>query len=747
MVCTEKIDHIPSVPTAVILGRTLPSLVSESCIHTPNPHAFNQWTETGWQSLSNQEFQTAIETTALGLLNLGLKKGDRVALLMHSDVNFCIADLGCLLANLVNVPIDLTQTLEHIIFVLSHSEAKTLIVSNLDLFTQIAPYLWNTPHLQYIVIVTVPPDWQTARSQWITTSSVNSEQTHTREIPESACLDIPMLLHPVPLEQLHPAFPQCLQLFSLEEIQQKGQASTVSAHSLYAALAASDLATIVYIPDEQGQLQGVMLTHENLSANALTSFSVIPNLSQGVQDVVLSFLPLNHVLARTLLYGHMNYGHSIYFSNPNRVMKHLKEVQPTVLVTVPLFLEKVYSKILERGSKAPSMAERILLHWALKLANRYELGCQPKGLYAVLLRLADWLVFVKWRSVFGGRLKHLICGGAALRAEVANVFAAAGIPVMHGYGLTQASAVVCCNRGTLNRAGTVGTPIPGAEVTIAADSEILVRGPYVTPGYYNNPEATRSLIDSHGWLHTGDLGEITEEGFLKITGLKKALFKLSTGKYIAPQPIERRLKQSPFVAEAIVVGADQKFCAVLIIPNLEALHSYTLEFGLDLPNDALLTHPCVLALYRALVDVANCHLPYWGTVKRFRLIDFTTVNSLLGDVSNNATSYVLLNLAESFNRSKILKILTREVDALFTEMLPQQVKKTPTQTTSKQNIDEQSISEALCSGIPDATCPVYAQSLPPKLTTLRSIAPFMLYTGMNMPEFPRSIAERLITIF
>lgn len=401
MVCTEKTDHVLPDFKRVILGRTLPSLLNEVCVQTPNLHAFNQWTETGWRSLSNQAFQTTIETVAIGLLDLGLEKGDRVALLMHSDVNFCITDLGCLLANLVNVPIDLTQTLEHIIFVLQHSEAKVLIVSNLDLLAQIAPYLWNTPHLQHIIVVTVPVNWTEMRSQWIATPFAGQGQISIRKIPESACLDIPMLLHPAHLEKPHSAFPQCVQIFSLDEIQQRGKVSTTRPQHLYAALAADDLATIVYIPDEQGQLQGVMLTHENLSANALSSFSAIPDLKRGSQDVVLSFLPLNHVLARTLLYGHMNYGHSIYFSNPNRVMKHLKEVRPTLLVTVPLLLEKIYSKVLEQGNKAFSIPERILLHWALDLAKQYELGCQPKGLYALLLKLANWVVFARCDRCLG----------------------------------------------------------------------------------------------------------------------------------------------------------------------------------------------------------------------------------------------------------------------------------------------------------------------------------------------------------
>lgn len=728
MVCTEETSQV--LPNNIFLGRTLPELLNEACIHTANVGAFNQWTGARWRSLSNQAFQAAIETVAAGLLDLGLVKGDRVALLMHSDVNFCIADFGCLLANLVDVPIDLTQTLEHIIFVLQHSEAKTLIISNLDLLTQIAPYLWHTPNLQQVIVITVPPDWQEVRSQWVTASFTEQKQATAKVIPESACLDVPMLLHPAHLEQSQSVFPQCIQIFSLEEIQQKGQASTVNPQDFYAALTADQLATIVYIPDEQGQMQGVMLTHENLSANALAAFAAIPDLNRGAQEVVLSFLPLNHVLARTLLYGHIHYGHSIYFSNPNRVVKHLKEVCPTVLTTVPLFLEKIYSKILERGNKSPSVTERMLLHWALNLAKQYELGRQPKGFYAMLLRLADWLVFSRWRSLFGNRLQHLICGGATLRAELATVFAAAGIPIMHGYGLTQASAVVCCNRGSLNRAGTVGTPIPGVELMLAADGEILVRGPYVTPGYYKNPEATQTLFDGQGWLHTGDLGAMTEEGFLRITGLKKSLFKLSTGKYIAPQPIEHRLKQSPFVAEAIAVGADQKFCGMLIVPDLAALHSYALEIRLDLPQDALLKHPCVLALYQALVDVANCHLPYWATVKRFRLLSPATLEQRSLTLSQSSSHF----LSQPLNRSEILKSLSDEINALFQEDTIQKDKGTAVQQP------EDLISISVCPNLPTAPCPVFAQSLNPRLTNLKSIVPFMLYTGMTMPYLHMGIS-------
>jgi long-chain acyl-CoA synthetase len=749
MSCTETTYQAPPDSGNVFLGRTLPSLLSEACDRAPNTTAFNRWTGTKWQPLSNQTFRATAEAVAVGLVNLGLETGDRVALLMHSDVNFCIVDFGCLLAHLVNVPIDLTQTLEHIIFTLRHSEARALIISNLDLLAQIVPYLWDTPNLQYIIVADAPEDWQQARSQWITSHPNGGKDTgqswNSSEIPESACLWIPMFLHPAHLEQPHPPFPQCIQLISLNEVQVHGQ-TAVSAdklQQLYTALSPHDLATIVYIPDEMGQMQGVMLTHENLSANALTSFSSLPNLKRGKKEILLTFLPLNHVLARTLLYGHIHYGHSVYFSNPNRLMKHLSEVHPTILVTVPLLLEKIYSKITEVGARREKEAKgrgktiktivasltqlaQLIFSWALTLAKQYELGHHPKGVYALQLKLADWLVFSKWRSLFGGRLKYLICGGAALKAELANVFAAAGVTILQGYGLTQASAVVCCNRGLdNNRAGTVGMPIAGAEVAIADDGEILIRGPYVTSGYYQNPAATQELIDAQGWLHTGDLGAFTQEGFLKITGLKKSLFKLSTGKYIAPQPIEQRLKQSPLVAEAIAVGSEQKFCAMLIIPNLEALYRHAQRMGIDLPSAALLEHPCVIALYRTLVDAANCHLPYWALVKRFRLINatFTIENELLTPTG-------------TVNRAKVLEVFANEIKALYEDG----VKGRRSEAERRRGETEKALPVSLPPAVSEASCPTFAQSLNPRLTTLNSIATFMLYTSMAVPRLYERIA-------
>ncbi|PSB49002.1 long-chain fatty acid--CoA ligase [Cyanosarcina cf. burmensis CCALA 770] len=722
MLWSNKIYTAPPNSGNVLLGRTLPSLLDEACDRAPNFHALNWWTEQGWQSLSERAFRTAAEEVALGLSNLGLEKGDRVALLMQSDVNFCIVDMGCLLAQLIDVPIDLTQTLENIVFITQHSEAKGLIVSNLDLLDHIIPYLSSTPDLQIAIVADVPLDWQ-------------GQSKH----------------------------PQSLQIFSLAEIRQRGQAqmSDERQQQLRASLTANDLATIIYIPGATGKPQGVMLTHENLSANALAMFSGIPDLELGAKEVVLSFLPLTHVFARVFFYGHMNYGHSVYFTTPNRVMKHLKEVQPTIFATVPLLLEKIYQRILETGSQTPqpetaksvkydllprfrTFAAQMfqkkqetpqqkfrlsslrwlpptqfklphwqasltawkslqteqtqrLVDWAIALAQQYELGRSPSGKYDWMLKLANRLVFSRWRSVFGGHLKYAICGGAALKAEIANLFAAARVTILQGYGLTETSSAVACNRGSFNRAGTVGVPLPGIEIAIASDGEILVRGPYVTQGYYKNPEATQQAIDSEGWFHTGDIGEFTADGFLKIVGLKKSHFKLSTGKYVTPQPLEHKLEQSPLVAKAVAVGAERKFCAMLIFPDFNNLRQQAQLLELDLPDAELLNHPCILALYQALVDEANCHLPYWSLVKRFQLINATL------SVENG-----MLTPSGEVKRARIAEMFAQEINTLYGQ---EDSKRRETQRHEQLN---------LCPPVPSSTCPAYAQSLSQGVERIRN---------------------------
>ncbi len=690
MLWLKKIRRASESVETGFLGRTLPDLLDEGCDRTPNSDAFHHWTILGWQTLSNRMMRSAAEDFALGLLHLGLDRGDRVALLMHSDTQFCIADMGSLLAGLVNVPIDLTQTLENIIATLQHSEAKVLVVSNLDLLNQVAPFLSQASQLQHVMVAQVPAQWGQKRSQ--------SATYPLEEIPlipsPSACL----LLSVVHLQESEQNWPYCregIKVWSLAEIQRQGQPhlSDERLQQLRHDIRPQDLATLIYIPESDGHLQAVMLTHENITANALAAFDTLRNLKRGAKEVVLSFLPLNHVFARTLLYGHMAYGHSIYFTTATRMMKHFQEVSPTILATVPLLLEKIYSKLLESAHKPTRFRyQQWLQRWGLQLAQRYELG-QPLSLWsAVLLKLADPLIFSRWRSVFGGRLKYLLSGGAALNGNIANLFGAAGIQVLQGYGLTQTSAVVCVNRERLNYAGTVGLPIAGAQVKIAPDGEILVRGPSVTPGYYKNPELTRTLIDAQGWLHTGDLGVFTTAGCLKVTGLKKDLFKLATGKYIAPIPIEKRLKRSPLVAQAVVVGADRKFCGVLIFPNWLGLRHEAQKLGLAETTESLLQHPWILERYRTIVEAASCHLPYWSVVKQFRLIPtaLTVEKGLLTPIGH-------------LQRAAILEHFAKDIEALYGNVA--------------KPLEQPNHPLPPFPSLDGEACPTFAQSLNPKFTT------------------------------
>ncbi|MEN9518019.1 MAG: hypothetical protein RLZZ381_607 [Cyanobacteriota bacterium] len=613
-------------PMKPILGRTLPSLLDEACNRHPNYRAFNQWQGNTWQSQSNLELRKAGEELALGLLESSLKPKDKVALLMHSDRNFLLTDFALSLAGLVSVPIDLTQTLDNIVWILNHSAARMLIVSDLDLLAQVTPYLHKISELQMIIDQSSefgvrPKGLATLRSASSSELIESSELSLTsNSLSKPACLCLPMLLSQGKSGLSGAELPQCIQLLSVAEVRARGEKlwSEVRMRELRSRLAPQDLATIVYIPGETGQPKGVMLSHENITANILTTFKSINNLKLGAEETVLSFLPLTHIFARAFIFGHLNYGHSIYFSTPNRAARDFLTVQPTIVATVPRLLEKIAQKISDRRLKLQGI-KRVVFDWAWQLAHSFELGKPQSLAFRLQLKLADRLVFVQVRKSFGGRLKYFISGGAALTADLANTLSAAGMTVLQGYGLTETSSVICCNQDGLNRAGTVGLPIPGVELAIAADQEILVKSPYVMQGYYQDPEATRAVIDDQGWFHTGDLGAYTPEGFLVITGTKKNLFKLSTGKYVAPQALEDQVKRSPLVAQAVVVGWQEKSCGMLIVADLKQLRQQVKTLGEDLSDSELLQQPEVIALYQTLVDQVNEKLPRWSKVQQFQL--------------------------------------------------------------------------------------------------------------------------------
>lgn len=681
MVSTQTIYRAPPNSGEVQLGRTLPSLLDDAIAHHPNDHAFNQWHRRQWQAWSNTAFRTAAEEIALGLLALGLHRGDRVALVMQSDVSFGLVDMGCLLAGLVDVPIDLTQTIENIQFILQQTAAPVLVISNLELLSQLTLQLRAIESLQQVIVIDLPDDWLDCRQRYLQSDSSGGVDRTTDE-----CLQLPHFLGHLPSEPAPPLpWPSSLSLLSLDQVRHQGRAvaSPEQLGHLRSAIAPTDLATILYIASATKRPKGVMLTHENITADILASFSSYPNLGTGPQEIALLFLPLTHIFARSFFYGHMAYGHSIYFSDPNHLVKHLKTVNPTILITVPRLLEKIYDRILEQGRRLGKF-DQMVFAWAMKLAQRYRVNQPVSSLYTLQLKLADRLVFGRWRSLFGDRIKAVISGGAALSAELTNVFAAAKIPVCQGYGLTETSAVLCYNRGQYHRAGTVGVPIPGVELTIAPDGEVLVRAPFVMQGYYQDEVATQEVLEPDGWLHTGDLGTIDADGFLTLTGVKKPLFKLATGKYVSALLLEEELSQSPLVAQAMTVGANQKFCGMLIFPNLAILQAQTQSLGLDLTSPKALQNPCILALYQALIDAANCHLPYWATVRQFALIpaDLTIANGLLQPDGR-------------LDRSRVLETFALEVAQLYRR-------------------PERPLSDSLANSCPDLSpyaCPIAARSL------------------------------------
>ncbi len=556
----------------VLLGRTLPSLLDEACTNSPNERAFNEISTSGWRSLSTQEFRARAEALALALIEHGLKPGDRVAFYTHSDLSFCLPDMACLIAGFVSVPIYLTYPAEMVRFILKQSGSIMLVVSDAGLGDEVGPALKDT--------------------------------------------DVRSVLF---YEGAGAYTPEGVQELTVSDLIREGEGvlgqDADAVKRLRLRVEATDLATIIYTSGTTGKPKGVMLSHENISSNALAAFSDIPTLRRG-QEVVLSFLPLTHVFARTLHYGYLAWGAAVYFTTPERVREHVKEVKPTAFATVPRVLERVFEGILKAGTEL-SVVQKPIFDWAIALARRYEpekaATKHGKALYSMERRTAHRLVFDKWRAALGGNLRLVVSGGAALRPELVRVFGAAGVEVMQGYGLTETSPIIAYNRPLRNRPGTVGELLAGAEVKIAHNQEILTRGPHVMQGYYMDPEATETAIDPEGWFHTGDLGEMSEDGYLSITGRLKNLFKLSTGKFVMPQPLELALEGYSQIDHALVVGEGQRFCAVAVFlpPGLEPAAA----------TDEI----------KSAVQEANRALPHWSQAKRALLIADTptTENDLL----------------------------------------------------------------------------------------------------------------------
>jgi long-chain acyl-CoA synthetase len=523
-----------------------------------------------WVAQSSVEFIDKGNAISRGLLRLGIKANDKIALISttnRSEWNIC--DLGTLQVGAQDVPIYPTSSKEDYQYILNHSESVICFVSCADVYAKVAQIKDQVPSLKYVYSF----DQLSDCAHWTEVLELGSDQSNQDEV-----------------------------------------------ETRMAKVQEDDLATIIYTSGTTGRPKGVMLSHQNISANIRRSAERLP-IELG-KSKALSFLPVCHIYERMLMYMYQYCGVEIYFAESlETISENLQEIHPDVMTAVPRLLEKVYDKIYAKGA-ALSGIKKALFFWAVNLGLVYEPYGQNGWWYEFQLKIARALIFKKWQEALGGNLRAVASGSAALQPRLARVFNAAGIPIMEGYGLTETSPVVSVNdfREGNFRIGTVGKPIADTEIKIAEDGEILVKGPQIMMGYYKDPDLTAEVI-KNGYFHTGDIGEVDKDGFLRITDRKKEMFKTSGGKYIAPQVLENALKQSRFIEQLMVIGENQKMPAALIQPNWEFIAEWGKNKGLDLPTDlsALSQHPKVIARIQKEIDEFNKKFGKWEQIKKFEL--------------------------------------------------------------------------------------------------------------------------------
>jgi long-chain acyl-CoA synthetase len=542
------------------------------------PDSLNYKREGAWRSLSSADLMRRVRRIALGLHALGLGRGERAGILSESSPEWVLADVGCQFAGIVDVPIYPTLAPQQVCYIMDDSGARLLFVENRAAFERVRASVGGCAALGHVVLMTGED------------AGVEGALT-LAELEERGAA----------LERSRPGL--------LEELMR--------------AVRAEDLATIIYTSGTTGEPKGVMLTHVNIVSNLIDTSE---RLAFTPQDVVLSVLPLSHVFERGAMYMYLHHGAKVYFAESiERVGDNMREVHPTLVVAVPRLFEKIYARIKEKAA-AGGRVKTALLLWAVRVAKRWAHAMAWEGRVPAALAfehaLASRLVLSKWRAGVGGRMRLFLSGGAALPEELGLIFYGAGLPIVQGYGLTETSPVITVNAPADNRIGTVGRPIRHVEVRIASDGEIETRGPNVMRGYYNKPEATREVFTDDGWFKTGDIGALDAAGYLRITDRKKELFKTSGGKYVAPQPIEQRIKQSRFVNQVVLVGNGRKFAAALIVPDWEMLRSYAQHKGLDLKSDSdFCRHPRILDLIQRQVDSVTQDLSRFERVKRVALLE------------------------------------------------------------------------------------------------------------------------------
>lgn len=529
-----------------------------------------------WKSYSTAETVKIANNFSAGLLKLGVSPGnytaesaDKIALISANRPEWVFTDLAVQQTGAIITPIYPTTNPLELEFILNEAEVKYVFAGDKALYDKVMSLMGRVPTLKKVY-----------------------------------CFD---------KEEGVPNYQ--------EVIDMADEATLVQIEARKKEIPNSHTATIIYTSGTTGKPKGVMLSHANIVSNIFMNKAAFP-FEDEPSWKVLSFLPLNHIFEKVITYIYFFSGMSIFYAESlETIGDNLREVKPNGFTTVPRLLEKVFEKIMAKGNELQG-TKRKLFFWAVDLAEKYDNNKSGGLWYDIQLAIANKLIFSKWREALGGNVQYIVTGAAACQPKLLRIFNAAKIPVYEGYGPTENSPAISVNRKAKGRSkfGTVGIPIEGQEVKLLDDGEIVVKGPCVMQGYYLKPDITaETVID--GWLHTGDIGVFDEQGFLKIIDRKKELFKTSGGKYVAPQPIENKLKESHFIAQVIVVGSEQKFVGALIVPSFPTLREWMREKDINYTtNEAAIHHPKVLELFRQLVDSFNNFFNHVEQIKKFELL-------------------------------------------------------------------------------------------------------------------------------
>jgi len=524
-----------------------------------------------WVKYSTQQYIDYSHFVSYGLLALGLKKGDKIVTITKNRPEWNFVDMGMAMIGVVHVPVFSTLTAEEYNYIFKHSEARMIIVADKKAYNMLKPVTdeLNTVELLYTFEkVEDAPFWEE-----IKILGEKNASNYTEEVEKIKKTILP-----------------------------------------------DDFASLIYTSGTTGQAKGVMLSHKNMVENALAASKVF---MLKPEHKYLSVLPLCHVGGRMGNYQTQYSGCSIYYAeNMGAIAKNMQEIKPDGFDVVPRILEKIYDTVIAKGKKLEGFKKK-LFFWAVKLGLKYKPFGENGFIYEMKMKIADKLIFSKWREALGGNVKIAGCGGASLQARLERIFWAAGLKIVNMYGLTETSPIITINRTTKGnvKLGTVGKLIDGVEVKIAEDGEILCKGYNVMLGYYKNPELTKSVFDEDGWFKTGDIGEITEDGFLKITDRKKEMFKLSNGKYIAPQIIENKFKESLYIEQIMVTGEHEKFAGALISPNFQLIKDWCAINSIRYENhQELISLPQVSSIMNKEVEKLNKDLNKTERILRFKLV-------------------------------------------------------------------------------------------------------------------------------